>query len=552
KKIITLLVVVFTALSVVSFAQDTKGRISGTVADGNAKNVEAATVTLLKAKDSSIVKISASDKTGNFVFENMVAGKYLVSATSVAHQTAYSEVAELTATTTAITLQPLKLVPKSKTLGTVTVTAKKPLIEQRAGMTVLNVDASPTNAGLNALELLEKSPGVTVDNDGNISLKGKQGVLILLDGKPTYMSAADLAAFLKNMQSTNLDQIEIMTNPPAKYDAAGNAGIINIKTKKGNIKGMNGTANAGYTQGFYSRFNGGTNVNYRNNKLNLFGGYNAGSYEGYNLLTIGRKFYETNHTTLAGTGDQISNSHFNGYYQSFKVGMDYYFSKKDVAGFVVNGNFSNHKQNQTSGSYVRNGSANLLYKLQSESLSPSSSSNISANTNYKHTFDSTGREISIDADYVYYNNLNNPRLNTQSFDASNIKTAQDVNLAGTIPAKINIYSAKVDYVHPFKGGLRVESGLKTSFVHTDNQVEYLRNSGSGWGIDNRSNHFVYDENINAAYAILSKKIKKWDFNAGLRMENTVAKGHQVKSDSSFSRNYTNLFPNAGVSYSAND
>jgi len=550
KKFITF--VIFTNLSFLSFSQEINGKIMGSVRDENTKAVESATITLLKAKDSSLVKIGASDKKGSFSFDNIPAEKYLVSITAVAYQIAYSEVAELNAANTAISLQPVRLVPQSKIVGTVTVTSKKPLIEQRAGMTVLNVEASPTNAGLNALELLEKSPGVTVDNDGNISLKGKQGVMVLLDGKPTYMSATDLAAFLKNMQSSNLDQIEIMTNPPAKYDAAGNSGIINIKTKKGNIKGMNGTANAGYTQAYYSRFNGGANLNYRNNKLNLFGGYNAGTYEGYNRLQIGRKFYESDHTTLAGIGDQLSNSHYKGNYQSFKAGMDYYFSKKDVAGFVVNGNLGDHEQSQSSDSYVKDGSENVLYMLHSMSLNPSSSKNISANSNYKHTFDSTGREISVDADYVYYDNMNNPNLNTQSFGTDNIKNGNDVDLAGTIPAKINIYSAKLDYVHPFKRGLKLESGFKTSFVHTNNQVEYLRNSGNGWSLDDRSNHFVYDENINAAYAIGSKKLKKWDLTAGLRIENTFSKGHQVKNDSSFSRNYTNLFPNAGIGYSAND
>ncbi|MEJ7677455.1 MAG: outer membrane beta-barrel family protein [Segetibacter sp.] len=419
-------------------------------------------------------------------------------------------------------------------------------------MTILNVDASPTNTGTNALELLEKSPGVSVDNDGNISLKGKQGVLILIDGKPTNMSATDLAAFLKNMQSSNLDQIEIMTNPPAKYDAAGNSGIINIKTKKGNIKGMNGTANMGYSQSYYSRFNGGTNLNYRNNKLNLFGGYNGGTYEGYNNMTIERKFYKSD-KTLAGTGDQLSNRHFKGTYQSVKAGMDYYFSKKDVAGFVVNGYFGDNQQPKNiTNANVRDASENILYKLRSNAGNSSLYNNISANGNYKHTFDSTGRELSADVDYAYYNNKSNNNLNTQSFDANDIKDGNPVNLVGHIPSRINIYSGKLDYVHPFKGGLKLETGLKTSYVETDNQVTYLRDNGSGWSQDDRSNHFVYKENINAAYAIFSEKIKKWDVTAGLRLENTISKGHQVKNDSSFNRNYTNLFPNAGVGFSAND
>jgi len=552
KKIITLLLIAFTTLAATGFAQPKTGKIKGTVTDGDTKTIESATITLLRDKDSSLVKISTSDKTGNYIFENIAAGKYFVSISAVAHQTAYSEVVELTAAKTAVTIQPLKLEPQSKSLGTVTVTAKKPLIEQRAGMMVVNVDASPTNAGLNALELLEKSPGVSVDNDGNISLKGKQGVMILLDGKPTYMSPTDLAAFLKNMQSSNLEQIEIMTNPPAKYDAAGNSGIINIKTKKGNIKGMNGTANLGYTQGFYGRINGGANLNYRNNKLNLFGGFNAGTYEGYNRLTINRNFYESDHSTLAVSGDQVTYNHFKGNYESFKAGMDYYFSKKDVAGFVVNGNFNNNHQDPNSNSNVRDENGNISYKLLSLGDNPSKSTNISVNGNYKHTFDSTGREITADIDYAFYNNRNNTNLNTQSFDAFDIKNGNDVLLKGFIPSKINIYSGKIDYVHPFKKELKLEAGLKTSFVRTDNQVDYTRNNGSGWTADSRSNHFVYDENINAAYAIVSKKIKKWDLTAGLRVENTVAKGHQVKNDSSFSRNYTNLFPNAGVSFSAND
>ena len=328
-------------------------------------------------------------------------------------------------------------------------------------------------------------------------------------------------------------------------------GIINIKTKKGNIKGMNGTANASYTQGYYSRFNGGTNINYRNKKLNLFGGVNAGTYEGYNKLTINRNFYGSDHKTLAGTGDQLTHNYFKGEYKSIKAGMDYYFSKKDIAGFVVNSNFGAHNQDASSNANVSEDTASILYRLKTQAYNNSRNNNVSVNGNYKHTFDSTGREISADADFAYYNNRNNTRLGTQSFNAENIKNGETVNLAGTIPSIVKIYSAKVDYVHPFKGGIKLESGVKTSFVNTDNQVEYLRNSGNGWSVDNRSNHFVYKENINAAYAIVSRKVKKWDLTAGMRVENTVSKGHQIKTDSIFNRSYTNFFPNVGIGFAAN-
>lgn len=552
RKILTMLTVALAALTLTSQAQTKTGKITGTVIDGSTKTIESATITLLKAADSSVYKLSVADKNGNYQFSEIAEGRYLVSISAVGHTKGFSEVFEITPTNSFVKLNTIELVPQAKALGSVVVTAKRPFIEQKPGKTVLNVDASPTNTGLNVLELLEKSPGVSVDNDGNISLKGKQGVMILVDGKPTYMSGADLTNLLKNMQSSNLDQIEIMTNPPAKYDASGNSGIINIKTKKGLVKGMNGNTNLNYTQGVYSRYNGSLNLNYRNDKLNLFGGYNGGKYEGFNNLIIDRKFYENDNTTVKGLSDQVSRPHFKGTYHNLKVGMDYYFSKRTVAGIVLNGGLSNNDEDPTSTSYVRFPDGSIDYKIISNAFNTRKWKNFTSNFNFKHTFDSTGREITFDLDYASYSNKSKTQLNSGIFDAVNNKLGNDVILRGDIPSDINIYSVKVDYVHPFKSGLKLETGLKTSYVKTDNEVAYHRNNGSGWIPDERTNHFIYDENINAAYAILSKSVKKWELNAGLRLENTIAKGNQLSNDSAFRRNYTNLFPNIGVGYNANE
>lgn len=550
RKVLSLLALSLTFLSLASYAQTKTGRISGTVIDGSTKTIESATITLLSLKDSSVVKMSVADKTGKYEFENVPEGRYVVVISAVGHNKGVSENVEITAASSAVVVKTIELIPQAQAMSGVTVTAKKPAIEQKPGKMVVNVDASPTNAGLTAMELLEKSPGVTVDNDGNISVKGKQGVMILVDGKPTYMSGADLAALLKNMQSTSIDQIEIMTNPPAKYDASGNSGIINIKTKKGIIKGMNGNANLGYTQGLYARFNGGVNLNYRNNKVNIFGGYNGGTYQGYNRLAIDRKLYDVDKVTLLRTIDQVSRPHFEGVYHNTKLGMDYNFTKKDVIGFVFNGNFNTNDEDPYSNTNIRDNNGKLLNKLESFANNRRTSSNYTTNLNYKHTFDSTGREISADADWAFYDNKNRTSLLTKSYDAENQHIpGQDVLMPGNIPSTIKIYSAKVDYVHPFKSGLRLEAGAKTSFVKTDNKVNYQRN-----GVDaiDRNNHFIYDENINAAYAILSRSIKKWELTAGLRVENTIAKGHQLSNDSSFKRNYTNFFPNVGAGFNMNE
>ena len=195
RKILTLLTVVLT-LSFASHAQLNypaadakvlKGKISGTVIDGNTKTIESATIALLRAKDSSVAKMSVADKTGKFEFENIAPGQYVVSITAIGHTKGFSETFDINSSNLSVTLKTIELVPHAKAISGVTVTSKKPFIEQKPGKTVLNVDASPTNVGLNALELLEKSPGVSVDNDGNISIKAKQGVMILIDGKPTYM-----------------------------------------------------------------------------------------------------------------------------------------------------------------------------------------------------------------------------------------------------------------------------------------------------------------------------------------------------------------------------
>lgn len=549
RKIIHLLTFFSMLISFATNAQPVSNRILGSILS-NEKSIEGATISLLKALDSSVINMTRSGAKGEFEFKKIETGIYLFSVSSVGYNKFYSKPFKIMKSEN-LSLGRVELLSTFKNLKEVIITSKRNFIEQKPGKTLINVDASPTNTGMNVLDLLEKSPGVSVDNDGNISLKGKQGVLVMIDGKPTYMSGADLAALLKSMQSSSLDQIEIMTNPPAKYDASGNSGIINIKTKKGTVKGMNGSANLGYTQGMYANTNGSVNLNYKNNKVNLFGNYNGGSYAGYNKLNIYRNFYDHDKITLAGSSDQSTESKFDGNYQSVKTGMDYYISKKNVAGFVLNANFNNNYQNSPSNSFVRDKTANVLFKLESLANNARLSSNISNNFNYKHTFDSTGRELSFDADYVYYNNKSNTRLNTQSYNNDDIKNGNAIVLKGNIPSNINIYTAKIDYVHPFKKTLKLETGLKTSFVHTDNQVEYLRNSGTGWSADDRSNHFVYDENINSAYGILSKTIKKWEFTAGLRAENTIAKGHQVKNDSLFKRTYINLFPNAGIGFTAN-
>ena len=532
------------------FAQTDAGKITGTVIIEHQKALESATITLLKGKDSAVVKMGVSDQAGIFEFDNISFGKYLVMVSAVGYQTIYVP-AHLSTNQYEVTLKNIKLLPLSKTMAGVTVTAKRPPIEVRAGRTVVNVEASPTNAGLNVLEILEKSPGVAVDNDGNVSLKGKSGVLILVDGKQTYLSGNQLAAFLRSIQANSLDQIEIMTSPPAKYDASGNAGVINIKTKKGTLKGMNGNVSLTYNQGFYPRYFAGVNFNYRNKNLNIFGSYDGGQWEGRGILNIDRNFYKN--SAFSGSSDQATHRQNRSNWNNLKVGFDYNFTKKDVAGIVVTGSINPWKNWQDGFSNLRDVDGHINTTFLSDAYNANKSRNINTNFNYKHVFDSIGREISVDVDYGYYRSDGTNFLTTEIFDPGNVQRGSTIFLEGNLPSEIKIYTAKTDYVHPFSKTTKLEAGLKTSFVNTDNNVLYRRDVGTGWEVDRqRSNHFVYKENVNAAYAIITSTIKKWEFTGGLRVENTLASGTQMLNDSSFKRRYTNLFPNAGVVYSVNE
>jgi hypothetical protein len=311
-----------------AFSQAANGTIKGTVT-GNNKLIEAATITLFKAADKASAKMAVTNAKGQFELTTIAPGKYqvLISAIGFATSTIPVEVLEKNLV---ITLPEVKLSAASQALKEVTVVGKKQFVEQKLDRTLINVDASPTNTGLTALEVLEKSPGISVDRDGNISLKGKQGVLVMMDGKPTYLNGADLTNLLKNMPATQLEQIEIMPNPPAKYDAAGNSGIINIKTKKNKTQGLNGSISLGAGYSVNPKTNNSINLNYRTGKFNFFTNYSHNWNKGRQTLVLNRVFPDTLFTQTSRMVPNFQN-------HSFKVGADFYASKKTTLGVVFSG-----------------------------------------------------------------------------------------------------------------------------------------------------------------------------------------------------------------------
>ena len=527
-------------------------RISGFVKDEKGKAIASASITLQQAKDSVIVKLSVTDKEGNFIYNNISAGKYFVSVVAVGYQKQSSLVFELG--TIDFMVPAFNLQKAVKQLEGVTVTSKKPMIEVKADKTIVNIEGSINAQGSDAFELLRKSPGVTVDRDDNISLSGKNGVQIYIDGKPSLLSGKDLADFLRSLNSNQIESIELITNPSAKYDAAGNAGIINIKLKKNKAYGTNGSVNAGYGIGVYGKYNAGLTLNHRNNKVNLFGNYSYNNSISENNMN----FYRQQLDTLFDQKSTMTNYNKS---NNFKAGMDYFINKNNTIGLIVSGNYNNNSVDNYSTTPITYIPTNTGYKLLiADNGSNGHRYNTNVNLNYRHT-DSVGRELNMDADYGSYN-LNNNQMQPNyyyNFAGTNELERKIYNMIA--PSKIDISTFKIDYEQPFAKG-KLGIGGKFALVQTTNNFERFNVFTSTKVLDTlRSNNFNYKENINAGYVNYNRQYKGINIQLGVRVENTNATGTSTgykqngagyaNYDSTFKRNYTNLFPSAAITFNKN-
>ncbi len=549
----TWLFIIACCIGLAGFAQS--GSISGTVQDDVKKPLTGASASLLKAADSSVIKTALTDKDGKFIFNDVNHGKYLVAVTISGFRKKVSGEITLRNEAPAHEMGVLQMVQEAKSLETVTVTSKRPFIEQKMDKTIVNVDAAVTNAGSNLLEVLEKSPGVTIDKDGNISLKGKQQVLIMIDGRPTYLGQAELASLLKSMPASNADQIEIMTNPSAKYDAAGNSGIINIKTKKNKQQGFNGSINLNYSQGKYWRTNDNFNLNYRKGKFNFFANGGYSKWNGFQNLDINRKF-STPATTPKDYNaifDQETKMRNQSDNYMMKMGVDYYLSKKTTIGVITTGLINPETFKSNSTSYLQDGESNVDSIVYAVSDNKNRWNNKTINLNLRHQFDSTGREFSTDLDYATYTSTSSMHFVNTTYDPEWV-ALNETMLRGDMPVQIDIYSAKFDYAQNFLKG-KLEAGAKTSYVSTNNAANYYNITAYGEEVDyGKTNNFLYKENIHAAYLNYNRQFKKIGIQAGLRYEYTEMRGDQFgntqRPDSSFDRGYGNLFPTIFISYQA--
>ena len=534
-------------------------QVQGLTKDDKGKPLSDASIALRIDKDSSVVKLSISNSSGQYEFSSLAPGRYFVTVSHVGFVTqnsasfAIKEEGETTAPEIVLSTQP-------RELQTTTISARKPLVEVWPDRLVLNVEGSINEVGSDALELLRKSPGVTVDKDNNLSLNGKNGVQVYIDGRPTYLSAGNLADYLKTLQSSSIGSIEIISNPPAKYDAAGNAGIIDIRLRRNRAFGTNVSVTAGYDIGTYGKYNGALSFNHRDRNINIFGdySYNHSIYEGYS--TQYRTQLDTlflQRTVLVTTSDA----------HNYKFGADYLIDRKNTLGFIVNGQSSVYDIASTAGTSIVYAPTNQTSRyLQANNRTHGTRDHMNFDINYRRA-DSSGNELNIDADYGYYRFRSNQFQPNDYFDSTGKVPLYSHTYEMIMPSDIDIYTFKADYETSLAKG-KLSVGLKSSYVSTRNDYEEYDVSYAGGASRSvmdtlSSNRFDYKENINAVYANYTRTMKGWIVQAGLRAENTNSKGLStgyresstlssgdpyIPYDTTFSRHYTDVFPSASVTF----
>lgn len=530
-----------------SFLNAQSFSINGKIALENNEKTAVTSILLYPENSQTLVKAVVTDSNGNFIFSNIKTGNYLIKINYVGYQSYNSNVFSITDKN--IELPLIALQKSTETLKEVVIKKQKPMVQVLADKTVFNVENTINATGTSGFELLRKAPGVVIDNNDNLIVEGKSGVLIYIDGKQSFLSGADLSNYLKTIQATDIEAIEIITQPSSKYDAAGNAGIINIKLKKNKNFGTNGSVSSGYNVGRFGTSLNSLSFNNRNKKNNFYGNYSNRFGKNYNFINLNRL---QSNTLFDSRSSSVNETNAN----NIKLGYDYYANSRSTFGIVVSGNFNNGINNGKTRTPIRSFTASTIDSiLVAKSDSYNKNYNLYSNINYRFQ-DTTGTSFNADFDYGKYNS---DRTNYQPnfYYDTNESTilSQSINSQNT-PITIDIFSLKSDYEQRlFKG--KFGSGFKTSLVKTDNTFEVF-NYPNGLPIFNLqlSNRFEFKENINAVYVNYNRLYKKFNFQFGLRVENTISEGNlistQQTSNQTVKRSYTDFFPSGGITYQVND
>jgi hypothetical protein len=527
------------------FAATAQHQLTGIVKDAADESpIQYVTVALLLS-DSSVITGVITGNDGKFIINNVAMGSYLLQISFIGYQKEYRQLNVPTQSD----LGNIILTASATQMQEIVVTATRPLVVNRADRYIVNVSGNIQSAGRNALDIIRNTPGLLVSQKGDISMMGNN-VQVWIDGRPSRISGEQLTAFLNSMQGGEIDRIEVVTNPSSRYDAAGGGGIIDIRTRSGLQFGTNGTLIAGYQQGRTDRENAGVSLNWRRKTFNAFGNYSI------NRNNSWEEIGQTNTMkTDAGaiTFDQkaIAKSTSAGMRHSVRTGADFFLNPKNTLGFIVNAYHSDGGNASIKGKTTIMPALNGVSYSKAANVQSRTGSGIQLNANYQTMFSKPGQQLNIDFDYARFNSEPFQQNKNFYYDLNNSQIGDPEQLRNSNPQFIDVYSGKLDYVQPLWKNARLETGAKISQSKTDNDLHFDVFQDGNWQIDaNRTNRFVYTEQIDAAYANISQRLGKFNLQAGLRGEYTSMKSEQKTTGEKNDTTYFNLFPTFFVSYQA--
>ena len=529
------------------------GEVSGVVVDQKTKEpVEYATVALQSIKDSTIVGGGVTNSKGKFYINELKLGRYILIVDFIGFKRYTSEPFGLGREGVAKDFGKIEMeLSGENELQEVEVQVDKPLITTAIDKKVFNAEKNITSSGGTALDVLQNVPSVEVDQDGNVGLRGNQNVTVLIDGKPSGLTGGSRQALLEQIPASSIENIEVITNPSAKYDPDGMSGIINIILKKNKLKGFNGMVSTQVGNGridqttsrfsTINKYNVNTSLGYRDHRFNAYGNLTLNKRKRFSEGAVDRESAQTG--SVFGLGQTSYNDGNRDSYMG-KVGLDIYLTKKSTINTSATYNSRNRNGiEQINYTDYFNNNITAIRIRDNDDLHGGSS--LDLNVGFTQEFNKKDQNLSIqlnqsmgshDKDGVYEETIYDENYLFQSaFDQQNIE--DNKNSVSTI---------QLDYVHPVNDKLKFETGFKTIIRAIDNDFKAYNDGVTDSLLNNR---FLYNEQIHAAYGIAHYKInEKWSTQVGLRQEITNYESKLVDSDTTFPNSYNPLFPSAYLNY----
>lgn len=520
-----------------------QGEITGKIVDdASGKPMEYANISVFSMRDSSLAGGAITDSKGFFKVDKLKPGFYKIKVDFIGYER-YINTVKVNPQNPSANIGTIKLKPASTQLSEVEIVSDKPLVEFTLDKKIINVEKNIITAGGSATDILRTTPSVSVDMDGNVSLRGSTNVTILVDGKPSMLSGGDKAAILEQIPASTIESIELITNPSAKYDPEGMAGIINIKTKKEKRDGTNGLITLNY--GTWEKYGASINLNRRTGKFNIYANYDYKNNDRNGYRKHYREFY--NNDTLVSIYSILSDRKSSSLSHTFKGGIDYNLTPLSTISGSGTYRLGNQPGDDFNTDNVYDNLNNLTQSYTRDEINNEDNKNLDVTLGFKKKFEQKDREFTSD---IYYSTSN--EIEFDNYIQNNyIPVYITPEQKSVNDSKFKNLTFQSDYSHPISEKTKLDAGIKYMMRSTDDDYKFSNYdtiSNDFYNDTNLSNHFIYTDQVYAAYSTLSKEWKKFSFQAGLRVEQTYQDGNQETMQTKYKNDYLSFFPSFHTSY----